>query len=280
VTALAERLTPFGTQLVGEKNIWVSSSSRNAITVEAAESPNRPSLFGSGLRALAEWRLMSGWARPEGQGTTVVFHNWPDERAEMDVPEEMDLTVSLSAPLFEAAIGTGRFRDFLQGRLLVSPPVTAELSTDLLLEVPVVLQKARTKAGLPVQDLAAMFGIKRRQFYNLVSGEDQPDKDREERISRVANAIGQISDLVNGNSRKVRAALLARISSDSLYNAAVADNESRLNAALGRALAAIRDEVSIRQQLPPSNRATPSEAAAVRAFRRAAQDEMGTSSGS
>ena len=143
-------------------------------------------------------------------------------------------------------------------------------------DLPAALRITRQSAGLPVQDLAAMLGIKRRQFYNLASGEE-PDNSCEDRIFRVANAIGKISDLVEGNSRHVRAALLAYIGNDSFYDAAVSGNERRLDNALDQALAAIRCGVKIQRRLAPSNRARPTkaEAVAMREFLRAARDETG-----
>ncbi len=288
MTELAEWPTLLDTQLVGDKYVWPSRASRDVITVEETESATWTSFFETRLRTLNRWLLASNQAILRERPVRVTYRR-PVEAADLDMPEERNATLSPSAPAFETAVGTdariGRLRDIFRevtrdDLFVAAAPITVEPSIALLRDVPVVLKETRTKAGLPVQDLAAMFGIKRRQFYNLVSGEDMPDKAREDRIFRVAEAINQIGGLVNGNSRKVRAALLARMSGDSLYNAAVADNESRLDAALRRALAAIRDGVSIRQQLPPSDRATPSEAAAVRAFRRAVQDEMGTSSDS
>lgn len=137
------------------------------------------------------------------------------------------------------------------------------------------LNETRSHAGLPVQDLARMLGIKRRQFYALISGEDAPDEAQQKRIFRVCTAIGQISALVNGNSRKVRNALLVRLDGASLYNAAVSGDEISLEAALKRALAAIRDGVKIRKQPFPSNRADLSAAGLrdLRIFLAATRDE-------
>lgn len=150
-------------------------------------------------------------------------------------------------------------------------------TNSLTFEIAFVLPEARRKAGLPVQDLAKMFGVKRRQFYHFLAGEDEPTHAQAAHILRVAAAIDQIGNLVNNNSHKARAAILARIDGDDLYRAAVSAEKDRLNLALEKALAAIHAGAIIQRRLAPSNRARPtkSEAQAMREFLRATRDETG-----
>lgn len=154
--------------------------------------------------------------------------------------------------------------------------VPAELALSAMLDVPAALREARAQAGLPVQDLAALFGISRRQFYNLVSGEQSTDGGRAPRIARVAAAIHEASLMVGGNRRRTRQLLIARLHGDSIYDAILVDDQERVGLALERAAAALRDGESLRHRLPPSGRATPQEAAAVREYLRASRDDSGT----
>ena len=151
----------------------------------------------------------------------------------------------------------------------------SELALSAMLDVPAALREARAQAGLPVQDLAALFGISRRQFYHLVSGEQSTDDGRAPRIARVAAAIREASLRVGGNRRRTRQLLLARLHRDSIYDAILVDDQERVGLALERAAVALRDGESLRHRLPPSGRATPQEAAAVREYLRASRDDSG-----
>jgi hypothetical protein len=148
-------------------------------------------------------------------------------------------------------------------------------SAAVLVDVPSALKAARRQAGLPVQDLAAMVGIRRRQFYNLVSGEQNTDDDRAPRIAHITDVIGHVSHLMGGNSRRTRQFLLARLDGDSIYDASVADDDDRVRLAVDRATDAFHRGRSLGHQLPPSARATPQEAAAVREYLRASRDASG-----
>jgi transcriptional regulator with XRE-family HTH domain len=190
----------------------------------------------------------------------------------------MGTTYTLGVP--RAAIPSAWPRHHFAG-LVIEPMVApapapvVEADTTVAIDIPAALQNARSQAGLPVQDLAAMLGIKRRQFYNLMSGQDTPDPSRERRIARIADAVRRISDAVDENSRNVRTLLLARLDGDSVYDAAVADDNIRFDAATERAIAAATGGETVPSRSAPSTRATPKEAAAVREFLRATRDDTG-----
>ncbi len=233
------------------------------------------------MRPEGAMKVYSGWMKPEGE-RRVYFAYGPSDCIELGAPSARD-TLSLFAPMLLTRAGTGYVLDDLRATIpklwAQEAPVkelpAIEVATPLVIDVPEALKEARTKAGLPVQDLAAMFGIKRRQFYNLLSGEDTTDPAREPRIARIVNAIRHISDQVGSNSRKVRAVLLGRIDGDSVYDAAVADDTRRLDRALQRALVASAEGLTPARRSAPSTRATPEEAAAIRDFLRATRDETG-----
>lgn len=185
-----------------------------------------------------------------------------------------DFTGSLSAPPFLALPATGRTLD---DYLLEAWDAATALAVDVEeatvdLDITTTLQRARSQAGLPVQDLAAMFGVKRRHLYNLMSGEATCDAARERRIGRVAELVARLSEQSNGNSKSVRSAILARIDGDSVYDAAVSDDEDRLALATDRALEAIGGPIRP-DRLAPFQRASSAEAAAVREFLRSTRDD-------
>lgn len=152
--------------------------------------------------------------------------------------------------------------------------VSAEQSA-LILDIPATLQEVRVKAGLPVQDVAAMFGVKRRQFYNLLNGEDLPSPDTDRRIGPVTEAIRVLSEAASGDSRAVRVAILARIGGESVFDAAMSGEPGRLESATARAAQAVASGQRLRKRLPPSHEATPEEAATARDELRYSRDQMG-----
>jgi hypothetical protein len=228
---------------------------------------------------------VSGWsAQPIryvnlGEGKTrVVVRLEARHREETALPDLHSSALSSYWPIFEPTMGTGEtiieigrsLREIWGRRFSATPAV--DVSTALF-DVAAGLQSARSQAGLPVQDLAAMFGIKRRQFYNLLSNEQETEPDRVPRIARVTDAIAKVSSWVGGNSRNVRALLLARLDGDSIYDAAVAGDEARIASAIERAYSAAAQGSSLAHRVVPSNRATPFEAAAIREYLRSTRDE-------
>lgn len=94
-----------------------------------------------------------------------------------------------------------------------------------------VLTRLRAQAGLPVGDLAAMLGVSRRQFYNWVARENDPDTDQEQRIRRSASLVASLEDRF-GDPRTVRAALLATTQHGSAFDALKAGDLEQAEAAL------------------------------------------------
>lgn len=115
------------------------------------------------------------------------------------------------------------------------------LAGQVAVETPIslgpLLAETRERAGLPVGDLARMFGVSRRQFYNWLSGEHAPDREGEERVRRTAALLAG-ADVRSAAPRLVRAALLATGAEGSAFDALAAGDLDRgarlLRSALGR----------------------------------------------
>jgi hypothetical protein len=288
MTALADYPAPPDTPLLGKTGVWAPQPIFGTFKIERDETLH-------GYPLVAPWFSVNsqpvgpGWVNLGDQVKVIVLVPSTAEMIELGTPVNVmpkaSATYIVAEPSFKAALGTGDLfaevresvEEVWQG-LLNAVPSPAVATAPLLLDVPAALQQARSLAGLPVQDLAAMFGIKRRQFYNLSSGEQQPESEREQRIARVTEAINTVSDWVGGNSRKVRALLLARLDGDSIYDAAVADDDDRLSRALELGYSVGAQGTVLPPHLAPSNRATAAEVAAAREFLRSTRDDTGAKS--
>jgi hypothetical protein len=282
------------TQPLGEKSACFYFDQPNSISIDDPQTtagqielvnlsryPMAPPITGIG--ALIPGQKLSGCVNLAGDEPKRLIIMFTDlgER-EPALPVVQDCTLSYFVPRFDMQMGTGeiiqeigaKVRDVWHRRA----PVSSTEVGAALLDVPACLQSARSRAGLPVQDLAAMFGIKRRQFYNLLSSEQETEPERVHRIAVVADAIARVSGWVDGNTRKVRALLLARLDGDSIYDAAADDDESRLSAAIERAYSAAAGGVRLPQRSAPSNRATTAEVSAVSEYLRATSDQSGPAS--
>jgi len=89
-----------------------------------------------------------------------------------------------------------------------------------------VLRDVRAKIDLPVSDVAAMCGIRRRQFYNLLAGRTATP-DRERLIRALHEAVNEIDDATRGDVQRTRAAILTPVGSDrvTLFSAALNGEE-------------------------------------------------------
>lgn len=94
-----------------------------------------------------------------------------------------------------------------------------------------VLNTLRAQAGLPVGDLAAMLGVSRRQFYNWVGRENDPDTGQEQRIRRTAALVESLHERL-GDARTVRGALLATTTHGSAFDALTASDLTGAEAAI------------------------------------------------
>ena len=287
LVTVAQRAFHADTNLIEERSFHVGPSSKAAVVfVDAGATggfayrdPFRNVVIGSPFSTL----------RQSPKLVDIIFPSPKVGIVDLQTSDPSEFTMSLSATPVQTRIGTGEFYSsdpdrvieaWYRHRFAPAPTLTeattlTETSSAPVLDIPEALGDARTRAGLPVQDLAAMFGIKRRQFYNLISGEDMPDAAREKRIGRVADALRAMSDQLGGNSRSVRTLLLARIEGDSVYDAAVADEPVRLELALERALAAAAAGQRVQPRAAPSIRASAEEAAAARDFLSATRDDTG-----
>jgi hypothetical protein len=89
--------------------------------------------------------------------------------------------------------------------------------------------RLRDLAGLPVADLAAMIGIGRRQFYNLLD-HGSTSAETELRVRHLADQLERIAGVVGDNPVAVRSALLTPVGSPArtLYEVALAGEDSKL----------------------------------------------------
>jgi hypothetical protein len=97
-------------------------------------------------------------------------------------------------------------------------PLLAEIVRDL-----------RESLDLPAADVAAMCGVRRRQLYNLLSGETTSTP-REEAIRTLHDIVEQLEGILDGDRRRLRAAILLPVgpSGESIYSAATAQDVAAL----------------------------------------------------
>lgn len=95
--------------------------------------------------------------------------------------------------------------------------------------LPELLADIREQIDLPVQDLASMCGVRRRQFYNLLDGKTTTTP-REAHVRLFHDVVSDIRHAVDDDRSRLRAALLMPVSDDhrSLYDAAVAGDDDVL----------------------------------------------------
>lgn len=93
------------------------------------------------------------------------------------------------------------------------------------------LRVLRERVGLPAVDLAAMIGVQRRQFYNLLKS-GRAGADRERWIHVLAAAFDCLADAASEDIGRIRAATLRPLADgSSLYDRAVAHDEDAVRAA-------------------------------------------------
>jgi hypothetical protein len=113
---------------------------------------------------------------------------------------------------------------------LQRPRLSPALATPQV-ELVEVLNALRSQAGLPVSDLAAMLGVSRRQFYNWIGHENEPDTSQEQRVRHSAALVDELHKRM-GDPRMVRGALLTATSYGSAFDALRADDLARAHAAI------------------------------------------------
>lgn len=97
-----------------------------------------------------------------------------------------------------------------------------------------VLEDLRRMVPLPVDDLAAMVGIKRRQFYNLLAGRRGAPSEREQWIRQLHDEVERLARAA-GDDQRLRAAVLTPIDGSTFYDLACAGDAA--------AVAAVRAEL-------------------------------------
>jgi hypothetical protein len=225
------------------------------------------------------WRLQEtfvNWGLPYGRTCAIAIPAFRPQAIRMLPPSEATYisytpicgVEATSGPTLDELLRTAT--ETLSKQLSVAKTLAVAA-----IDAPAVLQTARRQAGLPVQDLSTMFGVKRRQFYNLLNGDDALTSEREERIGVVTEAIGRISDAAGGDSRTVRTALLAQIDGDSVFDAAMAHDLQRIAAATSRAVEAVHRGEALRRRTPPSHRSDRKTAISAREEMHHSRDQMG-----
>jgi|GEM_PF-6572111 len=117
-----------------------------------------------------------------------------------------------------------------------------------------VLANMRGQAGLPVGDLATMLGVSRRQFYNWLGRENEPDLHQDQRVRRTATLVAQLH-CHYGQPRLVRAALLTPTAHGSAFDELSSGNLGRGEQAIEAAIAAgPSEENAVSSQIMPFDR--------------------------
>jgi hypothetical protein len=117
-----------------------------------------------------------------------------------------------------------------------------------------VVRGLRNMIDLPVQDLARMCGVSRRQFYNLMNGGSQPAATQERRLRDLHAKAGNLYVLLDEEATSVRAAVLTPLATGvgSFYDAAVSGNPPEIDAAFEQLLGTVRRGATRAVALAPS----------------------------
>lgn len=141
------------------------------------------------------------------------------------------LPPALTAPSFDLLAGRGA--DYLVPVVPVRPaapavPVEPPPGAN---ELAAVARRVRDLAGLPVNDVAQMVGIGRRQFYNLLErGSSSPET--ELRLRHLEAQLERLGGVVGEDPAAIRSALLTPVGDPprSLFEAALAGEDASLEA--------------------------------------------------
>jgi transcriptional regulator with XRE-family HTH domain len=108
------------------------------------------------------------------------------------------------------------------GYLVLPEPAVAPLLAEIVRDL-------REALDLPAADLAAMCGVRRRQLYNLLSG-DTTSTPREEAIRVLHDIIEDLGAILDGDHDRLRAAILLPVgpAGESIYSAAIAQDVAGL----------------------------------------------------
>jgi hypothetical protein len=141
-------------------------------------------------------------------------------------------------------------------------------STGYAKSVAELLADLRGRIALPVQDLAHMCGMRRRQYYNLMAGQ-QPTPSSERQIRLVHAHAVHLYGALQERSDLVRAAVLTPLgdAGESYYDVAIAEDAARLRDSFAHLLKTIERPAGqlATDALPPSGRLRPGHPAWERA---------------
>jgi hypothetical protein len=189
----------------------------------------------------------------------VDFYTRPYE----DIYSVIVVQVGPGMPLLPPSLTTPSF-DLLAGRVADFVPVVPghlpAVQSPAVVDTPsgssqlaAVAHRVRDLAGLPVNDVARMIGIGRRQFYNLLErGSSSPET--ELRLRHLAAQLERLAGVVGEDSAAIRSALLTPVGVPprSLFEAALASED----ASLGGIFDALMDRIE-RRGLRQVRRAVP-----------------------
>lgn len=164
----------------------------------------------------------------------VDFYTRPYE----DIYSVIVVQVGPGMPLLPPSLTTPPF-DLLAGHATdyvvpihlpaAKPPVVADAPSGTP-ELAGVARRVRDLAGLPVNDVARMIGIGRRQFYNLLErGSSSPET--ELRLRHLEAQLERLASVVGEDSAAIRSALLTPVGAPprSLFEAALASEDASLS---------------------------------------------------
>jgi hypothetical protein len=134
-----------------------------------------------------------------------------------------------------------------------APPLKATSPPAGPPELAQLARRLRELVDLPVSDLAAMIGIGRRQFYNLLK-DGSTSAETELRLRHLADRVERLAGVVGEEPAAIRSALLTPVGQParSMFEVAVGDEHSKL----GESFDALMDRIE-RRGLRQAPRAVP-----------------------
>jgi hypothetical protein len=135
------------------------------------------------------------------------------------------------------------------------PEWQATASTDVagVPNVGEAVSELRERTQLPVKDVAAMLGIKRRHVYNLLDGEPASAATIA-RVHAASRMVQRVGEFVGADPRDVRNALLVPVEGKSLFERLSEGDVVAADQALGRLAKRVEAGMRLPRRVPPSVR--------------------------
>jgi hypothetical protein len=139
-------------------------------------------------------------------------------------------------------------RGVISVRVILSDEKVGAAAADPLAHT---LQELRVRTGLPAADVAAMVGVKRRQFYNLLAS-GRAGVDRQRWIHELASGIERLNSAASDDPARVRAAILKPLADGTtFFDRASTQDEGAVRGAVDELVAMLLDgRVSGRVRTP------------------------------